>query len=177
MALTFENLGQYLAMPEVGPLKACRAHRWYVFRLRQHALSVAEVTGIGSKALGSIVTVGQTLVGTGEENEEEAEEEAAEAKKVAEQEEAALLARGFSNHRLELEAEAGAGAAKTDAFGEKRGWGSGALDATMTPFTGKETYEFGDLTLAACAGTSLSRPARGPCAGRNVGGDGREACF
>jgi len=50
--LTFENLGQYLAMPGVGPQTACRAYRWYVFRLWQHALSVVEVTGIGSKALG-----------------------------------------------------------------------------------------------------------------------------
>ena len=59
------------------------------------------------------MTVGQTLVGTEEDKEEEAEAEA-EAKKVAEQEEAGLLARGFSNRRLELKTEAGAGAAETD---------------------------------------------------------------
>jgi hypothetical protein len=139
-------------MPGVGPQTACSAYRWYVFRLWQHALSVTDVTGIGSKALGGIVTVGQTLVGTEEDKEEEEEAEEAGAKKVAEKEEAALLARGFSNHRLELEDEAGAGAAKTDAFGEKRGLGSGALDGMMTPFTGKETYEFGDLTLAGLRG-------------------------
>ena len=33
---------------------------------------------------------------------------------IAEQEEAGLLARGFSNRRLELKTEAGAGAAETD---------------------------------------------------------------
>ena len=109
--------------------------------------------------------VGKTLVGTEEDKEEEEAAEEAEAKKVPEQEEAALLARGFGNHRLELEAEAGSGA-ETDAFGEKRGWGSSALDGMMTPFTGKETYEFGDLTLAglrgrrALVGTSVETGVR-----------------
>lgn len=66
------TLAQYLAMPGVGVATAVRAYRWYVFRLWQQALSSAEVTGLGSIALGGVVTLGQTLVNVGKEEEDSA---------------------------------------------------------------------------------------------------------
>eukprot|EP00286_Rhodomonas_abbreviata_P028265 CAMPEP_0181315332 /NCGR_PEP_ID=MMETSP1101-20121128/15318_1 /TAXON_ID=46948 /ORGANISM="Rhodomonas abbreviata, Strain Caron Lab Isolate" /LENGTH=489 /DNA_ID=CAMNT_0023422531 /DNA_START=45 /DNA_END=1511 /DNA_ORIENTATION=- len=113
------TLAHYLSMPGVTPSTSVRAYRWYVFRLWQQALSAAEVTGLGSFALGGVVHLGQRLVAPSSSaaSKEEAEEETR-AQAQAEEEERVLETQGFTNHRCESNPDLMTGG---DAFGERGG--------------------------------------------------------
>jgi 2-polyprenyl-6-methoxyphenol hydroxylase-like FAD-dependent oxidoreductase len=144
------TLAQYLAMPGVGAGAAgaaatVRAYRGYVRRLYQQALSAAEATALGSAALGCAIAVGQAL--------------AAGATAAQEEEGRALAALGYANHE---EGDPPADADEGGGGGGGGGWGARLLQ----PLTGREEYEFGDVTRAALRG---GRAAVGAAARGGVG--------
>jgi 2-polyprenyl-6-methoxyphenol hydroxylase-like FAD-dependent oxidoreductase len=135
------TLAQYLATPG-GAAATARAYRWYVRRLYGQALSAAEATALGSAALGCAIAFGQAL--------------AAGSAAAQEEEGRALAALGYANHE---EGDPAAAAEDGGGGGGGGGWGARLL----RPITGREEYEFGDVTRAALRGgrSAVGAAARG----------------